>query len=492
MQQSLASALELEHTGEASRARVVTAPRRSTAPSVAVLPFVNLGPDQDLEYFCNGLAEELVTGLGKVQGLRVVSRTSSFQVKQTETDIRSICRQLDVDAVLEGTVRKSSDRLRITAQLVNADDGCHLWSEGYDRFMADVFAVEDEIAHCVVDRLKITLAGFPRRPLIRRQTQNPRAYECYLKGRFYWARRYHGGLTTALEHFKKAIEEDAAYTVAYAGLADAYSLMGIYSVERPRTAFAQAAVAAERALAIDPDLPEAHTSRALIRLANDWNLADAEREFRRALEIDPSQTFPRIYLSWLMVLQGNSAGAMIEARTAQELEPLSPLVNAGTGHTLFLARRYGEAVSECEKSLEVDPNFILALHIIGMCRALQSRLTEAIEIGERTVSMSGRAPFYLGVLGHYYARSGATDKVGDILQELERLAGTRYVPPHCMVYIYAAANDLDRAFEWQAKAYDDGAAPFYYFAPLIDNLHADARHAAELRRMGWQTLPFAL
>ena len=486
MQQSLASAFEPQDPRGASGARAVAAPRRSTTPSVAVLPFENLGPDQDLEYFCNGLAEELVTGLGKVRGLRVASRTLSFHVKQTQTDIRSICRQLDVDTVLEGTVRKAGDRLRITAQLVNADDGCHLWSEGYDRLMADVFAVQDEIAHCVVDRLKITLAEFPRRPLIRQQTQNPRAYQCYLKGRFYWTRRYHGGLTTALEHFQKAIEEDAAYALAYAGLADVYSFMGIYSVQRPRTAFAQASVAAERALALDPDLPEALTSRAFIKLANDWNCADAEREFRRALLLDPNQALPRIYLSWLMVMQGDSAGAMLEARTAQELEPLSPLVNAGAGHTLFLARRYDEAIVECEKSLEIDPNFILGIHVIGMCRALQSQLTEAIEIGQRAVSMSGRAPFYLGVLGHYYARSGATDKVREILQELERLAATKYVPPHCMVYIYAAANDLDRAFEWEAKAYDDGAAPFYYFSPLIDNLHADPRHTAELRRMGWQ------
>jgi len=185
-----------------------------------------------------------------------------------------------------------------------------------------------------------------------------------------------------------------------------------------------------------------------------------------------------------MVLQGDHGGAAIEARKAQEIEPLSPLVNAGAAHALFLARRYDQAVAECEKSLEVDPNFIFAIHVMGMCRAQQSRLTEAIEIGERTVSMSARAPFYLGVLGHYYARNGASDKVHDILEELAGLAPTRYVPPHCQAYIYAGANDLDRAFEWQAKAYDDGASPFYYFSPLIENLHADPRHRAALQRMG--------
>jgi serine/threonine-protein kinase len=483
MEHELLEVAELHNTLVQTKTHDVAA-RRRRIPSVAVLPFENLGPDQDLDYFCNGLAEELLTALGKVPGLRVASRTSSNHVTRTETDIQSICRLLDVDAVLEGTVRKAGDRVRISAQLVSGEDGCHLWSEGYDRSTIDVFAAQDEIARSVVDRMKVTMAEFPRRPLIRQHTQNPRAYHCYLKGRFYWTRRYHGGLKAALEQFQKAIEEDAGYAMAYAGLADAYSFMGIYSVHRPRTAFASASAAVARALAIDPDLAEAHTSLASIRLHNDWNWLEAEREFRRALELDPMQTLPRIYRSWLLVLQGDYSGAVIEARRAQEIEPLSPSVNAGTAHALFLARRYDQAVSECEKSVEVDANFIFAIHLMGMCRAQQSRLTEAIEIGERTVSMSAREPFYLGVLGHYYARSGETDKVHNILEELAGLAGTRYVPPHCQVYIYAGANDLDRAFEWQAKAYEDGASPFYYFSPLIENLHADPRHRAHLRQMG--------
>lgn len=484
MEEDLRSVLELQNALDETVAHDVMSRRRRRIPSVAVLPFESLGPDEDLEYFCTGLAEDLLTGLGKVPGLRVASRTSSFHVNRTGTDIKHVCRQLDVDAALEGTVRKAGDRVRISAQLVSAEDGCHLWSEGYDRSTADVFAVQDEIARSVVDRLKVTLAEFPRQPLIHPHTQNPRAYQCYLKGRFYWTRRFHGGLKAAIEQFEKAIQEDAGYALAYAGLADAYSFIGIYSVQKPRRAFALASAAVERALAIDPDLPEAHTSLAFIRVSNDWNWAEAEREFRRALDLDGTQTLARLYLSWLMVLQGDHAGAVIEARRAQEMEPLSPLVNAGLAHTLFFARRYDQAVTECERSLEVDPNFIFAIHMLGMCRALQSRLTEAIEIGERTVLMSDRAPFYLGVLGHYHARNGAIDNAQEILEELDRLAATRYVPPHCQVYIYAGANDLDRAFEWQAKAYDDGASPFYYFSPLIENLHADPRHRAHLRQMG--------
>ena len=397
MEHDLLDVVELQNALDETVAQEVAARRRRRIPSVAVLPFESLGPDQDLEYFCNGLAEELLTGLGKVSGLRVASRTSSNHVTRTETDIRNICRLLDVDAVLEGTVRKAGDRVRISAQLVSAEDGCHLWSEGYDRSTADVFAVQDEIARSVVDRLKVTLAEFPRQPLIRQHTQNPRAYQCYLKGRFYWTRRYHGGLKAALEQFQKAIEEDAGYAMAYAGLADAYSFMGIYSVQRPRTAFASASAAVERALAIDPELAEAHTSLASIRLHNDWNWPEAEREFRRALELDPMQTMPRIYRSWLMVLQGDLGGAAIEARRAQEIEPLSPLVNAGAAHALFLARRYDQAVTECEKSLEIDANFIFAIrdgHVpcaaVAADRSDRDRRTDRVDVGPRAI-LFGRA-----------------------------------------------------------------------------------------------------
>ena len=477
--QDLVNALELD---TASATRMIPARRRAEIPSMAVLPFVSLGPDQDLDYFCNGLAEEILTALGKVAGLRVASRTSSFGLKQTDTDIRSICRQLEVEAVLEGTVRKAGDRVRITAQLVSAEDGCHLWSEGYVRDVADVFSVQEEIAQSVVDRLKVSVTGISREPLIRRYTDNQRAYHSYLKGRFYWLRRYHGGLQAALEHFQQAIEEDAGYAQAHAGVADVYAMIGFYSLQRPRLAFARALVAAKRALAIDPDLSEAHTSVALVSLG-DWDWAEATRQFTRALELDSSQTMARIYWSWLMVLQGDIAGALDQARTAQESEPLSPLVNGGVAHTFYLAKRYDEAIAECEKSFEVDPNFILAIHVNGMCRALQGRLAEAVMIGERAVSMSGGAPFYLGILGHYYARSGATEKVRQIVEQLEHLAGHRYVPPHCFAYIHAGSNEIDRALDWQAKAYDDGASPFNYFSPLIENLQSDSRHSAEVQRM---------
>jgi len=453
-------------------------------PSIAVLPFVNLGPDQDIDYLCDGLAEELIISLGQIRGLRVASRTSA-RAFLTTTDVRTICRQLGVNAIVEGTVRKSGDRLRITAQLVSAEDGCHLWSEGYNRDMADVLSVQEGIAQNVVDKLQVTLAEVQAsRPLTRTHTANPRAYHLYLKGRFFLARRYQAGLRHALDNFQKAIEEDAGYALAYAGVADAYTFIGLYSLQRPRDAFAKAAAAAQRALALDPLVAEAHTSLALVRLAGDWNFPEAEAELRRALELDAGQAQPRIYLAWVLVLNGDTAAGIVEARRAQEIEPLSPLVNAGVAFALYNARRYEEAIAECEKSLEVDPNLLAAIHFMAMCRAQQGRLPDAIALSERTVAMSERAPFYLGLLGHFCARAGEQARVEAILAELTELARRQYVPPHCMVYIYAGLNDLDRAIEWEAKALDDGASPFNYVSPVIDNLRADPRHLAEMRRMG--------
>jgi TolB-like protein/Tfp pilus assembly protein PilF len=463
MQQELAAALDFASRGE--EGRLVAVPGRP--PCIAVVPFVNLGPDQDIEYLCDGLAEELMIALGKIRGLRVASRWASRQL-QTTTDVRVLCRELDVSVVLEGTVRKSGDRLRITAQLVSGEDGCHIWSEGYNRELADVLGVQEGIAQSVVDKLQITLADVQAARLTRRHTDNPDAYLGYLKGRFYWSRRYKVGMKTALKEFETALAEDAGYALAHAGVADVYTMMGFYSLDVPKRMFAAATIAVEQALALDPNLAEAHTSLALLQLGRDWDFPSAEASLRRAVELDPTLALARMYLAWVRVLRGDPAGGLVEARRGQKIEPLSPLVNAAVGFTLYLSRRYDDAIVELQKSLEVDPDFLLAVHCMAMCRAQQSRIAEAIELSERTVAMSRRAPFYLGLLGHFYARAGNRPRVDELLAELDHLATTgTYVPPHCQAYIFA-----------------DGASPFNYFSPIIDNLQRDRRHVLELQRMG--------
>ena len=483
MQADLVSALGV-HVGVESPPATVREDHFLTQ-SVAVMPFVSLGPEQDIEYFCDGLAEDLLTALGKVKGLRVASRTSSFSFKGTGEDIRAVCKRLNVDAVLEGSVRKAGTRLRVTAQLVSGIDGCHIWSEGYDRQMADVFALQDEITQAVVDRLKTTVAEFPLRPLIRRYTDSPSAYHSYLRGRFHWSRRYHGGLKEAVRHFQNAIDEDAGYALAQVGVADAFSFLGFYSVERPKLAFERASQAVARALEIEPDLPEAHTSLALVKLGAQWDCTGAQAEFKRALELDPSQTLARIYYAWLLVLMGDPGTANMQARIALEIEPMSPLLRAGAAYMHFLSRRYDAAVAECQKALEVDSSFIIAIYVMGMSRMQQSRYAEALELMERSASMAGRAPFYLGLLGNFYARSGSPERARAILEELDA-SPAGYVPPHAYAYVYAGLGDLDKAFAWQTKARADGASPFNYFSPVIESMQADPRHDEELAAMGWK------
>jgi serine/threonine-protein kinase len=478
MHDALFEALDL---GASTSQKRIEPPRRTGAPSLAVLPFVSLGPEHDIEYFCDGLVQELITGLTKVGGLRVASRISSMSALQQPAEVESICRQLDVDVVLEGTVRKQGNRLRIHANLVKPADGC-IWADVYERQMADVIGVQEEIARSVVESLKMTLGG----RLTRRHSENWRASHLYFKGRSQWSHRYHGGLRTALECFRKAIEEDPRYALAHAGIADVYVFLGFYSLERPRVAFARALAAAERALEIEPDCPEAYISRALFHLGGDWNWTEAERDIRRAIECGPPQGLAHIYLSWLLIFRGDVAGALAEARVGQQIDPDSLPVNGGVAYSLFLARRFDEAVKECKKVLERDPNFIVAIYIEAMALAQMGELADAIVLMERATAMSERAPFYLGLLGNFYARAGERQRVEELLAELERLRAVRYVPPHAFAYIYAGLQDIDRAIEWEAKAYEDGAPPFNYVSHVIDNLHGDPRHIAELRRMGWQ------
>jgi eukaryotic-like serine/threonine-protein kinase len=457
-------------------------------PSIAVLPFANLGPDPDMEYFCDGLAEELVTALGKVQGLRVVSRTASLRFKGHHVDLQTLCRELDAATVLEGTVSRVGDRLRVSARLVNGGDGFLLWSESYSRAMDDVFAVQDDIAARVVERFRLSVSDMQR---VRgsRHTDNPRAYHLYLKGRFHWSRRYYGGLATALDCFNRAIAEDAGYSLAHAGLADVYAFLGLYSVVRPNDAFALAASAAQRALQIDPEVPEVQTSLALIALGRDWNAPAAAAHLARAVELDGSQTLPRIYHAWTHVLIGNLDAALALVREAQALDERSALINSGAAYTYFLARRYDEATIECNRALEAQPNLIIGLYVKGMCRAQQGHLDEAIDLLSRAAAMSNRSPFYIGLLGHVYARAGRAGDARAILAELDAGATGGYIPPHAFAYIYAGLGEMDRAFEWQDRANADGASPFNYFSPVIDVMRADPRHEEDLRERGWRQWP---
>lgn len=458
-------------------------PLPSTArASIAVLPFRNVGLAPDQEYFTDGLAEELITALTKIEGLRVAARTSTFTFKGRDVDVREIGERLRVDAVLEGSVRRAGNRLRVTCELVNAAQGYEIWSELYDREMADLFVLQDEITRAIVDKLKVALVDDLK--AARRYTESRKAYHHYLKGRFYWSKRYEGGLKTAMEEFEQAILEDEGYALAYSGLADTLVFRGLYSIDPPRQAFAKAKEQVEKALAIDDALPEAHTSLGLIELSARWDWTAAEREFMRAIELDKNQPLAHLYYSWLLVMADRRWEAGVEVKRAQDLDPLSPLVNSGAGWMYYMSHDYDQAIVECQKCLEVDPNFLVGLYVMSMAHMEKGLFEEAIAYIERATAISGRAPFYLGLQGHVFAKAGKIIELQEVLAELDRISQTkRYLPPHSYVYIYCGLGSSDRALEWQEKACDDGAPPFYYLTPAVECLKHDPRHQSQMRRM---------
>jgi len=450
--------------------------------SIAVLPFRNVGLDPENEYFCEGLAEELITALTKIDDVRVAARTSTFTFKGKDVDIRKIGERLKVNAVLDGSVRAAGDRVRVSCQLLNTQDGYEMWSERYDRQLSDVFNLQEEITRAIVERLKISLAEHLRQPSPR--TENRAAYHHYLKGRFYWSKRYEGGLKTAMDEFQAAINEDPHYAPSYSGLADTLMFIGLYSLDRPRDMFARAETFIHKALSLDSMLAEAHVSLALIQMSAYWNSAAAENEFLRAIELDPTHAPAYLYYSWLLALAGRNWEAGVAAKRAQDIDPLSPLINSGVAWMYYNTREYDRAMEEAQKSLEVDPNFLVGLYVMGLAYTMKGQYYEAALLIERAVALSGRAPFYLGLLGLVYGAMGRHEKVEQIISELdEQRAKGRYIPPHCYVYIYTGLRDVDRALEWQEKACDDGAPPFYFIAPATESLHADPRHKAQMARM---------
>jgi TolB-like protein/Tfp pilus assembly protein PilF len=450
-------------------------------PSVAVLPFRNLGEEADHEYFADGLAEELITALAKIERLRVAARASAFTFKGRNAELREIGARLNVETVLSGTVRRAGNRVRVACRLTNVADGSQIWSERYDRELADVFALQDDITRAIVDALKVAFVD--RLQPTRRYTDNRESYHHYLKGRFYWSKRYEGGLKRAMEEFQAAIDQDPHNALAFAGKADVFAFLGLYAVMPPRAAFKLAKDAADRALAFDMSLPEAHTSLGLIALSADWDWRRAEAAFTRATTIDKTHALAHIYYAWLLALTNRRSEALKAIKKAQDADPLSPLVNSGAGWMYYLLRDYDQALAECHKCVEVDANFLVGLYVTSMAYVQQRRYDDALTLILRATELSGRAPFYLGLLGQIYAETGRSAEVDQVLAELHQRAQSGYVPPHCFVYIYAGLGDKDQAFAWQEKACVDGAPPFYFMSPAIKSLFDDPRHQAHLARM---------
>ncbi|MFQ5652758.1 MAG: protein kinase [bacterium] len=473
---SLKKELESEATKE-------TAAEEKAAPSIAVLPFVDMSPEKDQEYFCDGMAEDLIDTFTKLEGLQVVSRTSAFQFKGKELSIQKIGAELKVNHVLEGSVRKAANRLRITAQLINVADGYHLWSEKYDRELEDVFAIQDDIASTIVNTLKVKLVGEPEVPLIKRYTENLEAYQLYLKGRYFWNKRHQGELQQAMAFFNQTIEKEPTHALAYTGLADSFFIIGHYCYLPPKEAFLKAKAFAQKALEIDDALAEAHTSMAVAKWAYDWDWSAGEQEFRRAIELNPGYATTYWWYAYCLTVLGRTDESFAHIRSAQELDPLSLPINVGVGAINYYARNYDKAVEACLKTLEIEPNFGIAHVILATAYEQQGLFKEARVHLEEAKSVLG--PSIAGPsLARSYAVAGQKTKA---LKVIDAISGaTQYVSPYFTATAYTALGDNDQAFDWLQKAFEekDSQLLFLKVDPKSDNLRSDPRFTELIKKVG--------
>jgi serine/threonine-protein kinase len=474
----------------------VSAPGGATGhdrlPSIAVLPFKDMSPQQDQEYFCEGIAEELLNDLVQIEGLRVAARTSSEQFKNKGMDVRAKGRELGVQSILEGSVRKSGDRLRITAQLINVEDGYHLFSEKYDRTAEDIFAIQDEIALAVVDRLKVRLLRGDRSKLIKRHTENEEAYRLYLQGRYFWNRRHEGGLQRGIECFGEAIAIDPEYALPYSGVADCYYDFGWYDYLPPREAFGKCKKAAMKALELDPDLAEAHASLAVALQFFDWDWVAAEAEFKRAIELNPKYASAHHFHSMFLAGVGKCEEAIAEAKRARDLDPIQPVIRLSLGWNLYCAGRHVDAAEHGRAMIEFDPNFFAAWIVLGLASAELGRYTEAEEAIEKgDVLAGGTSTLVLGIKGQVAALAGKREEARAILDRMLALRSSRYVSALLISSIYSNLGETDLAFEWLERAFEERDHWLVYARTLsiMRLMCPDPRFQAIMSRLRLDALP---
>ncbi|MEO7653319.1 MAG: tetratricopeptide repeat protein, partial [Bryobacteraceae bacterium] len=445
--------------------------------TIAVLPFTNLSADADNEYFSDGLPEELIHGLTKVPDLRVVAWNSAVKLKGAPQDVYAIGKQLGVSTVLMGSVRHSGGRLRIVAKLIEASTGYYLWSETYDRMMEDLFAIQEEISCAIVQKLKIGL--LPRSAaLTTRSPYNVEAYNLYLKGRYHWNKRTGEGLKRSAEYFRKAIVLEPGFALAYAGVSDAYSLLADYGLLTPVEAMPEAKAAASKAIDLDPTLAEAYSSLAFISSHFDWNWAQAEEYYRRAMELNPGYSTAHHWFSLdYLAMLGRFEEAFAEIRIARQLDPLSTIIREGVGFLMMLSGRYDEAVAEYRETLELDPYFYKGYTSLGRVLIQRGNYEEAIGMLLKGRSLSSDIPNILGALGQAYALAGDRQTAAGLVRELEQLAKRKYVPCTCFAVIYIGMGDHDRAMGHLERGCEQRELPLTGLAvhPAYEGLRDEPR-----------------
>jgi TolB-like protein/DNA-binding winged helix-turn-helix (wHTH) protein/Tfp pilus assembly protein PilF len=454
--------------------------------SLAVLPLENLSGDASQNYFADGMTDELITDLAQISALRVISRTSVMVYQGARKPLPQIARELNVDAVVEGTVLRSGDQVRITAQLIEASTDKHLWSQSYEGELRDTLALQNRVASAIADQIRINLTPQEQAALKNVKAVNPQAYQSYLKGRYFWNKRTADGLKAALAYFKQSIEEDPNYAKAYSGLADTYALLGDwqYAVMTPKDAFPEAKAAAIRALQLDNTLGEAHNSLAFVLDGFDWDLDAGGNEFRRAIELNPGYATAHHWYAWHLSLLGRFDEAIVEMRKAENLDPLSLIINADLAEILGLAHSYDESIRQSGKTIEMDPNFALAHNQLAQAYLQKHMYAEAVAELQKAVKLSGDSPTCMANLARAYVASGKRSEAVKLLNDLKKRSTTGYSYASEIAMIYASLGETDQAMTWLEKGFEERFNPGVLLRPGFDPLRSDPRFQNLLRRIG--------
>src|SRR3954451_4269145 len=456
--------------------------------SIAVLPFDNLSRDPDNAYFCEGVQDEILTRLAKVADLKVISRTSTQHFKSTPENLPQIAKQLGVAHIVEGSVQKAGDQVRVNVQLINALTDAHLWADTYDRKLTDIFAVESEIAKTIAETLQARLTGSEKTSIAKTPTVDPEAYELYLRGKFFAEKRTGDDLRKSVEYLKQAVAKDPGYALAYAALADSYGILRFYGGASPDESIVPATAAAKKALELDDSLAEAHASLGLIA-TEELDIHRGVSELERAVQLKPNYATAHHWLSLALTALGQSDRSIVELKRALELDPLSMVINADLSIGYLYARRYDEAEAQARKTLEIDPRSFLAHYYLGMALQLKGRLNEAIPEFQKAVDLN-HDPYSMSMLIQGYARNGQTKEARELLGRLNEMAKSAEVPDYAFALAYTSLGEKDRALEALEHGFTAGNKSYLFLLPgdpMVDELRGDPRFEALVQKITGRT-----
>jgi eukaryotic-like serine/threonine-protein kinase len=472
----------IQTSGTASRRRRT----RKAIDSIAILPFTNVSNEPDADYLSDGITETIINNLSQLPRLRVMARSTMYRYKGKAVDPQQVGRDLDVRAVLAGRVLHRGETLLISTELVDVMDGSQLWGEQYSRRLADIFAVQEEISSVISDKLRLKLSGKEKKQLSKRHTENAEAYQLYLKGRFHWNKWTEEGFNKSIEYYEQAIRLDPQFGLAYSGLSDAYGALWYLNYLTAQEALPKATATALKAIEIDERLAEAHLSLANAKLFYEWDWPTAEREYKRAIELNPSYANGHHMYAFYLMTMGKVDEAIEEIKRAQELDPLSVMISGAMGMPFYYTRQYDRAIKEISKTIELDPNFLLARESLGACYEMTGRFDEAVEEYLKAIVLWGGTPEIIAALRQAYRQSGMRgfwQKRLDIALEQSKES---YFPAYFIAEFYANLDEKDKVFEWLERAYEERAGFLVHLKsePAFDNIRDDPRFADLLKRIG--------